>query len=197
MSSKVQKDKKTNRAIKKCGIEFAAKPACRRQGYFQTNTASMSRYAYGGVLMLIAVLAALFIYRTNQAMPTAEFGGVSLNIEYATTPETRERGLGGRTEIPENYGMLFVFPKEGLYGFWMKDMLVPIDIFWLDTQGQVVSIASDVATSSYPNVFYPTEPARYVLETAAGFARTHSVATGTPLSIQAQFLLKNLPTVSE
>jgi len=100
-------------------------------------------------------------------------------------------GLGGRANIPSDYGMLFVFPEDALYGFWMKDMLVSIDIFWLNNKGQVVSIKQNVATSSYPNVFYPTEPARYVLETVAGFARANNIATGTPL------LLKNIPIVSE
>ena len=135
--------------------------------------------------------------------PTAEFGGVSLRIEYATTSEARERGLGGRTEIQEDYGMLFVFPKSDYYGFWMRDTLVSLDIFWLDNsagggsasggKGQlaVVSMMTDVATSTYPHVFYPTVPARYVLETASGFARTNNIATGTFLQ------LKNPELVSE
>lgn len=152
----------------------------------------MKHYVYIGLAVLTAT-GAVFFYKTSPILeeqtPTAEFGGVSLNIEYATTPEARERGLGGRTEIADDYGVLFVFPKEERYGFWMKDMLVPIDVFWLDIQGQVVSIAENVATSSYPNVFYPSAPARYVLETVAGFARAHTIATGTPL------LLKNFPTV--
>lgn len=114
-----------------------------------------------------------------------------MRIEYAMTPEAREQGLGGRKEIQDDYGMLFVFPKDDYYGFWMKNMLVPIDIFWLDSDGHVVSVISDIATSTYPNVFYPTEPARYVLETVAGFARAYAVATGTPL------LLKKFPRVSE
>ncbi|MHB8914174.1 MAG: DUF192 domain-containing protein, partial [Minisyncoccota bacterium] len=125
------------------------------------------------------------------ATPTASFGGVSLRIEFATTSAEREKGLGGRASIREDYGMLFVFPKDDLYGFWMKDTLVPLDMFWLDSKGQVISIAQDVATSSFPSVFYPAAPARYVLETSAGFARNHDIATGTPL------LLKNLPIVSE
>lgn len=87
--------------------------------------------------------------------------------------------------------MLFVFPEDGYYGFWMKDTLVPLDIFWLDSKGQVVSMMIEVATSSYPDVFYPAAPARYVLETAAGFARVHTIATGTPL------LLKKFPSVSK
>lgn len=122
-------------------------------------------------------------------MRQAKFGGVSLRIEYATTSAAREKGLSGRVSIPNAYGMLFVFPMSDYYGFWMKDMLVPLDIFWLDDQGQVVWIQKDVATSTYPNVFKPTEPARYVLETVAGFADLYQVATGTPL------LLQSWPTV--
>ena len=146
-----------------------------------------------GVLVCIGIVS-FVIYKTSltTSLPTLiEFGGVSLRIEYATTEAARERGLGGRADIPSGYGMLFVFPKDGSYGFWMKDMLVPIDMFWLNDKGQVVSIAENVATSSYPNVFYPTVPARYVLETSAGFANAHNIATGTPL------LLKNFPSVSE
>lgn len=155
----------------------------------------MQRYFYAGLLIAVMVIATLFFYRTNlplsESATMGEFGGVSLRIEVATTSAAQERGLGGRGSVPGNYGMLFVFPKDGLYGFWMKDMLTSIDIFWLDDKGRVVSIAEDVATSSYPNVFYPSALARYVLETVSGFARTHAIATGTPL------YLKNFGGVSE
>ncbi len=155
----------------------------------------ISRYFYIGFLAVVMIGIALFFYRTNVSVPesfvTGEFGGVSLRIEYVTTDAARMRGLGGRESIPRDYGMLFVFPKAETYGFWMKDTLVPLDIFWLDTKGQVISIAENVATSSYPNVFYPSAPAYYVLETVAGFAREHGIATSTKL------VLKNFPTVSE
>lgn len=157
----------------------------------------MIRYISIGLFAIFAVVTAGFFYRTSlevlsdisEPAQTAEFDGVSLRIEYATTPEERERGLGGRNEIPRDYGMLFVFPKDGLHGFWMKDTLVPLDIFWLNAQGHVIFIAADVATSSYPDVLYPATPARYVLETAAGFARAHDIKFGTPL------LLKSFPSV--
>lgn len=160
----------------------------------------MARYFYRGLLVVSAVAGVVLLsYRTDpllanqatQRLSTAEFGGVSLRIEYATTTADRERGLGGRTSIPNDYGMLFVFAKDDRYGFWMKDTLVPLDIFWLDSKGQVVYIAQGVATSSYPNVFYPDVPARYVLETAVSFARAHRIEIGTRLQ------LKNLPAVSE
>ena len=160
----------------------------------------MSRNFFIVLLVVVVVGAALlFIYKTpalapgsvEQGQATAEFGGVSLRIEYATTTAARELGLGGRESIAPDEAMLFVFPVDDLYGFWMNDMLMPVDIFWLDAQGQVVSIEQDVAPETYPNVFYPTVPARYVLETVAGFAREHSILIGTSL------VLKNFPSVTE
>jgi uncharacterized membrane protein (UPF0127 family) len=156
----------------------------------------MTRYFYIGLLAGVVVSVAAFFFYKTESVPAAvntvgEFGGVSLKLEYATTTAAQEKGLGGRTNIPDDYGMLFIFSKDDKYGFWMKDMIVPIDIFWLNDQGQVISMVQDAATSSYPNVFYPTAPALYVLETKAGFASEHSIATGTP------FVLKNFPSVTQ
>ncbi len=149
-------------------------------------------------LFIVAAGAAYWIAPRGSNQPLVDgsvvsgsFGGVSMRIELALTEAAREKGLGGRTVLPSKYGMLFVFAKDGRYGFWMKDTLVPLDMFWLSDKGQVVYIARDVATSTYPNVFYPSVPARYVLETAAGFGRTHGVATGTAL------VLKKFPSVSQ
>ncbi len=153
----------------------------------------MTRDFIVGMFAVLVVAGAIFyFYRTSEELPErATFSGVSLKIEYALTPEERERGLSGRESVPEEYGMLFVFPKDDFYGFWMKDTLAPLDIFWLDKEGEVISMALHVATSSYPSVFYPTAPSRYVLETVAGFGEKHEVATGTPL------LLKKFPNVSK
>lgn len=153
-------------------------------------------------MFLVAGIALLFFYRTSVVKhlvfynsDTAEFGGVSLILDYATTDAERERGLGGRANVPYDYGMLFVFPREGKYGFWMKDMLVPVDIFWLDGKGQVIYMEIDVATSTFPTVFYPVQPATYVLETTAGFAQAHNIATGTPLILRNG--LQSLPSITK
>lgn len=143
----------------------------------------------GALALLLVFLLAGFIYFYRTSPPTlpppASFGGVSLTLEYATTSSERELGLGGRSGLADDHAMLFVFSTPDRYGFWMKDTLIPLDMFWLDDQGRVVWKEENVATSTYPTVFYPPVPVRYVLETNAGFAKAHGVATGTPLILQS------------
>lgn len=103
----------------------------------------------------------------------------TLRFEIATTTAAQARGLGGRVDIPENYGMLFVFPTDDRRGFWMKDMLAPIDIVWLSDTGVVLGYEDSVAPNSYPKAFYPPQPVKYVLETKAGEIRRRGWNVGT------------------
>lgn len=107
----------------------------------------------------------------------------SFAIELADTPEKREQGLSGRRDIPSRYGMLFVFPEAGRYGFWMKDMFVPIDILWLAEDGTILGIEESLSPDSYPASVYPPREVRYVLETKAGEARRSGWAVGTKLDV--------------
>lgn len=90
------------------------------------------------------------------------------NVIHADTEALREKGLSGRTGLPKDTIMLFSFPKPAVYGFWMKDMLFPIDILWTDRTGnKVLHIERNVATSTYPTVLYPPGASLYVLEASA------------------------------
>ena len=71
--------------------------------------------------------------------------------------------------------MLFVLDTPSIQGVWMKDMEFSIDIIWIDENKKIITIARDVAPVTYPQVFYPTELAKYILEVPAGFAATHGV----------------------
>ena len=77
--------------------------------------------------------------------------------------------------------MLFVFDRDGNYGFWMKDMKFPIDIIFADAQKKIIMIYHNVQPDSYPKVFYPNAPARYVLETPAGFADLNKINIGVQM----------------
>ena len=95
-------------------------------------------------------------------------GEKTLNIEVADTDDERMQGLSDRDSLPRGSGMLFIFEKPGVHGFWMKDMRFPIDIVWLDESYKVVDIARSMSPNSFPHVFYPPRPVKYVLETNPG-----------------------------
>lgn len=137
--------------------------------------------AFLGILAIAALLAWFFAPSGAEAPEPPEVGGIEFEI--VTTSAERARGLGGRTEIPEDYGMLFVFPDEGTYGFWMKDMLVSIDILWLTDDGTVLGIEANVSPATYPASFYPPIPVRYVLEMAAGEAAHRGLSVGSRIAL--------------
>lgn len=101
-----------------------------------------------------------------------------MKFEISDTPAKREQGLSGRTELADDYGMLFVFEESGTYGFWMKDMHVAIDIIWLSDTGEILGIEHGVAPETYPAVFYPPSPVTRVLETKAGVAKARGWDVG-------------------
>lgn len=107
-----------------------------------------------------------------------------VRIETVSTPEEKQRGLSGRTSLPEGTGMFFVFEKSDYVGIWMPDMLFSIDVLWFDEALRVVHIVEDMSPQSYPTVFSPPSPARYVLEVPAGFVRAHGVMSGDQAQIK-------------
>ena len=150
--------------------------------------------------LIFAIFSAVFIFNGGYIRKSISCGSyqteeisIGLKVIKAAVSDDdckRTLGLSGRKEIDQSSGMLFVFDDEAPRGIWMKDMAFPIDVFWRDAQGQIVSEVRDMATSSYPDVFYPSVPATYVLETDAGFAAANAIATGTSLQ------LLNVPNVS-
>ncbi|HEX2309995.1 MAG TPA: DUF192 domain-containing protein [Vicinamibacterales bacterium] len=116
-----------------------------------------------------------------RATATVTFrGGDQVRAEIVDTPAAIEQGLMFRESLPPNEGMLFVFEQTGVYPFWMKNTLIPLDIIWLDEDWRIVSMAASVPPCradpcpTYP----PAGPARYVVEVNAGFTRTHGIARG-------------------
>jgi uncharacterized membrane protein (UPF0127 family) len=146
------------------------------------------------VLLLVFAVALAAVVQNYLTMTTSNslqknfrtvaLGSTVVHAEVVDTDVLREKGLSGRTGLPQGEGMLFVFDHADTWGFWMKDMLFPIDMIWVGPQDIVVTIKSDVAPDSYPQSFYPTSPAIYVLEVPAGFAVQHGIADGTKVVVQ-------------
>ncbi len=140
-------------------------------------------------LLVFTVLGFWYAHRNEYAPTSAVFTTAILSdtttftFELADTDQKQIQGLSGRASIPNNYGMLFTFKTDDQYAFWMKDMLVPIDIIWLSDNGTILGVEDSISPDTYPAVFYPPQPVRYVLETRAGESRLLNWTTGTHVPI--------------
>ncbi len=136
------------------------------------------------VFVLLLFIGAYFLYTpspVSRNSPT-DFPA-NFQFEIVTSHEDRARGLSFRSDIPHDYGMFFVFPDPARYGFWMKDMLVPIDIIWLADDGTIKGIEQSVSPDTFPQSFTSPVPIRYVLETRAGEAARNGWEVGTRLKL--------------
>lgn len=136
------------------------------------------------------VAVGLFIQKsgsinTPNTAKSMTVGGKSISIEIANTSELRTKGLSGRGSLGIDNGMLFVFDSQNVEpGFWMKDMLIPLDFIWIN-DGKVVKIDKNVPApaagtpDSSLTVYYPATPIDYVLEVNAGFSDANKLKVGS------------------
>lgn len=139
------------------------------------------------VVSVVACAAPVAGQRAESPVVAVFPGEVRVRLEVADTEPLRQRGLMYRRALAADDGMIFVFDEPGFYPFWMKNTLVPLDIFWVAADGTIVSIQQDVppcGNTSPLDMDCPTWPPRagttatYVIETQAGFARRHGLREG-------------------
>jgi uncharacterized membrane protein (UPF0127 family) len=120
----------------------------------------------------VGVVISLFLFSEKQAVSdivqaTVQINGYDFDVRVAQTTEQRKQGLSGST-LTEDEGMLFVFESPDYHSLWMKDMVISLDMVWLDESHTVVHVIENVHPETFPTIFTPKEKALYVLELPAG-----------------------------
>lgn len=132
-----------------------------------------------GVAAFIAVVGLMMQGKINLAGGNiVKIGNVELKVKIADSPQERSKGLSGISSLPENEGVFFVFAeKDTTPSFWMKDMLIPLDIIWIN-DGKIVKIDKNVPISDPNKLYSPSQPIDYVLEVNAGFSDKNGLEVG-------------------
>lgn len=106
--------------------------------------------------------------------------GGCFDVEVADTNAKREQGLMNRESLEQNQGMLFVFDKEDVYSFWMKNTLIALDMIWIDKDGKVVFIKEDAQPCEILEcpLITPDTKAKYVLEINEGLTESLGIKIG-------------------
>ena len=102
---------------------------------------------------------------------------IRVDVEVADTAEKRNFGLMYRRKLPELQGMLFLFPREALLSFWMKNTPLSLDIIFINAAHTIVGIAEN--TTPFSRKPLPSgRPAQFVLEVNGGFCQRHGIVVG-------------------
>jgi len=125
---------------------------------------------------------AVVTFFSNNSMP------VVITCEVASSPEKRSVGLMFREDLYEYEGMLFVYESPHYVSFWMKNVLIPLDIIFLNENGTVVNVeeadveigVSDESLRSYCSL----SPVLWVVEVNQGFSNLNDIYVGTNVSIE-------------
>ena len=108
-----------------------------------------------------------------------EIAGVKAEI--ARTQEERNRGLMFRKELPDGEGMLFIYERDEVLSFWMKNTGVPLSIAFITSDGRIVEVKD-----MYPydeNSVLSSRSVRYALEVPQGWFSRAGVQSGDVVKI--------------
>src|SRR5690606_28612575 len=91
----------------------------------------------------------------------------SFTVEVADTDDKRAIGLMHRARMAPDHGMPFIFARPQRVHFWMRNTFIPLDMLFLRSDGEIVSIIENVQPHIETPVG-PDRPVRAVLEVIAG-----------------------------
>lgn len=120
-----------------------------------------------------------------------KFSELTVTAQVPLSTDLQAKGLGGRTSLADDEGMIWIYPAASEYSFWMKDMVIPLDFLWIKS-GVIVDITADVQppapgqSSADLPILRPREPVTTILEVPAGFAARHQLSIGDPVEVDRQ-----------
>jgi uncharacterized protein len=118
-----------------------------------------------------------FALSTATLVLETQSGKHSFKIEVATTDAERQLGLMFRRSLPEDGGMLFLYPQAQPVAMWMKNTIIPLDMVFIDAFGRVRRI--ETHTEPFSTTPIPSDGAvQAILELNAGTADAIGLKTG-------------------
>ena len=103
-------------------------------------------------------------------------GSHKVTAEVASSDPQRMQGLMHRRMLPENRGMLFVFPDVAMHGMWMMNTYVPLSVAFLDRDGVIINI-EDMEPQTQAT-HSTARPAKYALEVNRGWFSKRGIKPG-------------------
>ena len=153
---------------------------------FLPTMTRMIRHMIFPALLLFLIPGLLSLQAAPQPqidLPKAilSLGTNTLSAQIAADDSSRERGLMSHTNLSDNEGMLFVFPRPRPVTFWMKDTPSPLSVAYISTSGKILE-THDMQPFDETPVPSASSSVVYALEVAQGWFLRHGVLPGDSIS---------------
>lgn len=144
-------------------------------------------------VIFILIVLSYIIYQNNISENNIEricFKEDCFNLEIADDNLERAKGLMFRKDLCNDCAMLFIFDKEGIHKFWMKNTLIPLDIIWINENLEVIHIAHAVPCIEEKCELYnsPDKNSLYVLELNKEKANEIGLKVGDRMNFEYKLL---------
>jgi uncharacterized membrane protein (UPF0127 family) len=108
----------------------------------------------------------------------------AFNVEMATTLKEMEAGEMFRKSVPEDGGMLFVWPTVREAPMWMKNTLIPLDMVFINPDGTIRTVVENAKPLSL-TIIPSGGPVKATLELAAGVTGKLGIRVGDTVKARA------------
>lgn len=118
--------------------------------------------------------------------PKVIINNQTFKVEIADDEKEKQIGLSGKKTLPADKGLLFTFNKADYYSFWMKNMLFPIDIIFINGD-KIVTIYENLQPPTSEedlSILQPEEPSDKVLEINANLSKKYNIKKGDKVKIE-------------
>ncbi|NCW26852.1 MAG: DUF192 domain-containing protein [Verrucomicrobia bacterium] len=107
-----------------------------------------------------------------------KIGSHELIVELAVSDHEQETGLMNRTSLGSDQGMLFIFDQPREASFWMHNTSIPLDLAYLDEQGEILEILPLIPFEEKP-VKSKSARVAYALEVNRDWFSSRGLKAGT------------------
>lgn len=109
--------------------------------------------------------------------------GLSAQFEVVTVSKQSDQaqGLMFVRHLPLDQGMVFSYTRNQVLSMWMKNTYVPLDMWFVDSRGQIQKVVSHTEPQSLESI-KSDSPVRAVVEVNAGLSALLGVTTGAVIS---------------
>lgn len=133
-------------------------------------------------LILLLMLGVGFDVNAAELIIQTKENTYIYQTDIADTVEKQQLGLMFQKELPENYGMTFLFDKISILKMWMKNTYIPLDMIFFDAQGIITHIHKNAVPFS-EELILSKVPAKGVIEVIAGTVDEKNIQIGDKIKV--------------